>query len=226
MKKIIPVLLFLSATAFSQDKKPTDKEALLKVTVTDFNSVPRKSEIIIFENLKTKESFTGISGNDGKFSILIPKGCKYNIKFKSYIDEIDYNTIEIPSGEGQITSNLFIKIEPPKTFTLRNVLFDFGKATLKKESFKTLNDLVELMKIKTTMVIEIAGHTDNVGGAESNMKLSQERANSVRDYLIKNGVPATRVTAKGYGDTQPVDDNATDEGRQKNRRTEVKILSE
>ncbi len=226
MRKIIPLLLLLSFTAFAQDKKPTDKEALLKVTVTDFNNIPRKAEIIIFENQKTKENYSGISNKDGKFSILIPKASKYNIKFKSYIDEVDYNTIEIPAGEGQITSTLSIKIEPPKTFTLKNVLFDFAKATLKKESFKTLNDLAELMKIKNTMVIEIAGHTDNVGNAEFNMKLSQGRANSVRDYLIKNGIPAKRITARGYGDTQPVDDNATDEGRQKNRRSEVKILSE
>ncbi|MFA6924952.1 MAG: OmpA family protein, partial [Bacteroidales bacterium] len=178
-------------------------------------------------NQSTKKNITGISDKDGKFSILIPKGYKYNVKIKSFTDNKEYDVIEIPSKDGGlITTTLTLKFDPPKTFVLNNVLFDFAKATLKKESFKTLDDLLELLKIKNTMVIEIDGHTDNVGNPESNMKLSQERANSVRDYLIKNGIPAKRVTAKGYGDTQPVDDNATDEGRQKNRRTEVNVLSE
>jgi len=89
-----------------------------------------------------------------------------------------------------------------------------------------LNDLVEVMKLKPAMVIEIGGHTDNTGSKEINLKLSQGRADAVRNYLIQKGIPATRVTAKGYGDTQPVADNSTDEGRTKNRRTEVTVIKE
>ena len=76
------------------------------------------------------------------------------------------------------------------------------------------------------MEIEIAGHTDNVGTIESNIKLSKERANSVRNYLIKKGISAKRVIAKGYGETQAVADNLTPQGRKKNRRTEVRIIKE
>jgi outer membrane protein OmpA-like peptidoglycan-associated protein len=65
-----------------------------------------------------------------------------------------------------------------------------------------------------------------VGNAVTNLKLSQERANAVRDYLIKKGIPSNRVLAKGYGDTQPIDKNNTEEGKRKNRRTEVKILQD
>ncbi|MFA6925197.1 MAG: hypothetical protein WC223_13210, partial [Bacteroidales bacterium] len=83
MKKIL-ILIFIifNVTAFSQDLKPTEKEALLKVIVTDFKGNPRKSEIIIFENQSTKKNITGISDKDGKFSILIPKGYKNNVKIK------------------------------------------------------------------------------------------------------------------------------------------------
>ncbi len=82
------------------------------------------------------------------------------------------------------------------------------------------------MKLKPSLVIEISGHTDNTGTTEINMKLSQDRADAVRNYLIRKGISAERVTAKGYGDTEPVADNSTDEGKAKNRRTEVRIIKE
>jgi len=75
-------------------------------------------------------------------------------------------------------------------------------------------------------VIEISGHTDDVGDDASNLTLSQQRAESVRNYLIKKGIAANRVVAKGYGETMPVTTGTSDEARQKNRRTEVKILSQ
>ena len=82
------------------------------------------------------------------------------------------------------------------------------------------------MRFWKSLVIEIAGHTDDVGAAEANQTLSEDRANTVRDYLLKKGIALERVTAKGYGDTQPVADNSTAGGKQKNRRTEVRIISE
>jgi len=82
------------------------------------------------------------------------------------------------------------------------------------------------MKLKPALVIEISGHTDSIGSPESNLKLSLNRANSVRNYLINHGIKGDRVTALGSGDTQPVASNDTDDGRQQNRRTEVKIISE
>jgi len=82
------------------------------------------------------------------------------------------------------------------------------------------------MKLKETLVVEIAGHTDSTASAETNQKLSENRAQSVRNYLIKKGINKERITAVGYGETQPVADNGTEEGRQKNRRTEVRIIRE
>ena len=86
--------------------------------------------------------------------------------------------------------------------------------------------MAEYMKLKKTIVIEISGHTDNVGTPENNLKLSQDRANSVRAYLIKKGIAEARVSAKGYGDTQPIALNDTDANKQKNRRTEVRVIKE
>jgi outer membrane protein OmpA-like peptidoglycan-associated protein len=119
-----------------------------------------------------------------------------------------------------------LTIEPTKVYTLRNVHFDTGKATLRPESYAAINDLLEVMKNKKKMVIEIAGHTDDVGDDDSNLRLSQARAETVKNYLISKGIQKERVSAKGYGETQPAASNDTPEGKQENRRTEVRIIKE
>ena len=138
---------------------------------------------------------------------------------------MDYTKMVIPSDKDAIYEVL-IKIDPPKEFVLDNVYFDTGKSTLKPNSNKTLNDLVDVLKLKSTMVIEIQGHTDNVGDEEANVKLSQARAESVMKYLVSKGIEATRITAKGFGASKPVADNAAEEGRSKNRRTSLKVIKD
>jgi OmpA-OmpF porin, OOP family len=218
--------LVYSTKLQAQEKKATDTEALLNVTVTSMKDVPRPGEQINFVGKKTKKQFSGISDHSGKFSILIPKGDVYSIEYKNFSESVEYNTFEIKAEPGKIIYDLDIKYDPPRSFTLENVFFETGKSILRTESDKALNDLVEIMKIKTGLVIEIDGHTDNVGTPESNLKLSLDRANAVRNYLIQHGIAATRITAKGFGDTQPAATNDTEEGRQKNRRTEVTITKE
>jgi outer membrane protein OmpA-like peptidoglycan-associated protein len=112
----------------------------------------------------------------------------------------------------------------PKSFVLVDVNFETGKATLEDESFPVLDELVAYLNRKDDERIEVQGHTDNVGSAVSNLKLSDDRANTVRAYLLMKGIDPSRVIAKGYGMSQPVSDNKTDEGRAQNRRTEVRIL--
>lgn len=229
MKSIHLIITFLLhyLLTYSQTLQPTETEALVNVLVTDFSNKPRVEDLVILESVKTKKIYSGITDENGKFSILVPKEDKYNIKYKNLMDSIDYKKqIEIPAFDGLLTQELVLRYEPPKTIILRNINFDFGKATLRSESYPALNDLVEAMKLKKTLVVEIGGHTDDVGRDEDNMKLSEERARSVRNYLLKQGISAERVFAKGYGETRPIADNSTEEGRQMNRRTEVKIISE
>jgi len=109
------------------------------------------------------------------------------------------------------------------TFELKNIFFDFGKASLRDESKVELNKLVDIMK-RSEIVIELGGHTDSIGSDEANLRLSQDRVNSVKQYLVDNGINGDRIQAVGYGETQPLESNTTEEGRQKNRRVEVKIL--
>lgn len=107
--------------------------------------------------------------------------------------------------------------------TLKNVFFDFDKTELKPESFVELDRLVSYLQ-HNSVRIEIGGHTDDQGSEDYNDRLSENRAKSVYDYLIQKGIPADRLTYKGYGKRIPVADNSTDEGRAANRRTEFKII--
>ncbi|MFI5298100.1 MAG: OmpA family protein [Polyangiales bacterium] len=102
----------------------------------------------------------------------------------------------------------------------QQIHFEFDKAKIKPDSFAILDAVVQVLKDNTELTIEIGGHTDNKGNADYNKKLSQARAESVRTYLIDHGVSAGRLTAKGYGAEVPIESNATESGRAKNRRVE------
>jgi outer membrane protein OmpA-like peptidoglycan-associated protein len=225
MKKIITFLILVpSCYMNAQDLQPTETEALLTVVVVDKAQKALEGETVSFIATKDKKVYSGVTKANGKFDVLVPEGDTYKVQYKAFSENQDYNVLKIPSPEGTVNFEYKLIISPPKTYTLDNVFFDTGKSTLKPESSKELNELVEYMLLKKTLKIEIAGHTDNVGNKDANQKLSEDRANSVRSYLIKKGVEGTRVLAKGYGDTQPIADNNTEEGKQKNRRTEVRSL--
>ena len=108
------------------------------------------------------------------------------------------------------------------SIAVRNILFDTGKATIRPESAGALATIAEVLKGDPALKIEIQGHTDNVGAAAANLKLSQDRAAAVKAYLVQTGgIAATRLTTAGLGDTKPVADNKTEDGRAQNRRVEL-----
>jgi outer membrane protein OmpA-like peptidoglycan-associated protein len=115
-------------------------------------------------------------------------------------------------------------IEKTGSVAVYGINFDTGKATLTADSEKVLQEVLSLMKQQGEWRFEVQGHTDNVGGKGANQKLSDDRAATVVGWLVKNGVDKARLTAKGYGDTQPVGENTSDEGRAKNRRVELKKI--
>lgn len=117
-------------------------------------------------------------------------------------------------------------IPEPGKIALLDVYFDTGKATLKAESKKAIRNVTSIMKAMPTMTIELRGHTDstnNTGDPAFNNKLSQQRADAVKEALISNGIVADRIVSRGFGDTVPVANNSTEDGRARNRRTEFVI---
>jgi OOP family OmpA-OmpF porin len=104
-----------------------------------------------------------------------------------------------------------------------DINFDFNKWEIKPEFHKSLDDQVSFLKQNTELIVEVQGHTDNLGTKEANQLVSERRANSVRDYFIQKGVPAKRLIAKGYDYTVPLTSNDTKEGRAKNRRVQLSV---
>ncbi|MCE3280056.1 MAG: hypothetical protein K0S44_2247 [Bacteroidetes bacterium] len=225
MKYLIASLLLLSVLcSTAQTLEPTETDALINVIVVDKSQKFLEGEKVTFVSQTTKKAYSGVTKADGKFDVLGPEGESYNVLFSAFGENKDYNVLKVPAMEGTVTFEYKLIINPPKMYTLDNVFFDTGKSTLKTESFKELNELAEYMLLKKSLKVEIAGHTDNVGNKDANQKLSEDRAKSVKAYLVKKGIQADRVVAKGYGDTQPVSDNDSDAGKQKNRRTEVRSM--
>jgi outer membrane protein OmpA-like peptidoglycan-associated protein len=119
---------------------------------------------------------------------------------------------------------VIVPIEVGQSIRLNNIFFDPAKSILKKESFPELDRVSDFLNASPELKIEIAGHTDNVGNATTNQKLSFNRAKAVTDYVIKKGVAKDRVVAKGYGAAKPVASNKTKDGKAQNRRVEFTVL--
>lgn len=163
----------------------------------------------------------------GYFALDSPQYGDYQVKVHAdgYMSIVDSLFVPEKEIDQFVTQNFYLK--PLKVGTavrLNNIFFDFDKAILRPESYAELNMVVELLKKNDQMEIEIGGHTDNMGSDEYNIKLSDERANAVRKYLVGEWISENRVSAKGYGKNKPEVSNDTDEGRQINRRVEFVIL--
>lgn len=104
-----------------------------------------------------------------------------------------------------------------------NLNFDFGKATIRESSFASLDKLAKTLIDAKNWKLDVAGHTDNKGSDDFNLKLSQNRADAVKDYLVKKGVDAELINAQGFGETKPIVPNDNDANRERNRRVEFKI---
>jgi outer membrane protein OmpA-like peptidoglycan-associated protein len=114
---------------------------------------------------------------------------------------------------------------PPvkKKIVLRSVHFDFNKANIRKDAVPVLDEAVSVLKTEGTVAVIVAGHTDGIGSDAYNMKLSKRRADAVRDYLVKGGIPAKRIRVEAFGKRNPVASNDTADGRAQNRRVELNL---
>lgn len=163
----------------------------------------------------------------GEYKIVLPYGVNYDFSANAeghigVSENLDLTSVgEYKEIERDLS---LVPIEVGSTVRLNNIFFETGSATLKSESYGELNRVVKFLNNNPTIKIELGGHTDNVGSDASNQKLSQQRVNSVMDYLLAQGVDAAKMLAKGYGESKPVDTNDTEEGRQNNRRVEFIIL--
>ncbi len=175
----------------------------------------------LFRSLDRDENITKTANSD---NVSLREGDKYNITVhpKGYMFAnftINLNTDQRTSLEIPLTA-----LRVGSKLLLHDILFDNNQAFLRPESYAELERVIRLMNENPELKIEIQAHTDNVGSASSNKRLSDRRADSALQYLIENGVEPTRMRSIGFGATKPVADNSTEEGRQLNRRVELLII--
>ena len=209
----------------------TDIEAALVVLKgivrSSKDSIPLGAKITVIDNA-TQQSMGVYESNNssGKYIVILPEGKNYGIRVESPGYLFYSKNIHIPVLEQyhEIEDEVYLdQMEVGTKITLRNVFFDVDKATLRPESEAELAKLVEVLKNNKSMKIQISGHTDSDGNEDHNLKLSEERAHAVVDYLVAKGIDAYRLTFKGFGETKPVVANDTPENKQMNRRTEIEI---
>lgn len=198
-------------------------------TVTNMKSKEKVGAYVLVEDLNTGELIAVNKSNSvtGKYLIVLPAGRTYSVSANKEGFFFYSQTFEVlaKARYQEITKDIELKpIEKGAKVVLNNIFFDTGKATLSPQSRLELEKALDLMKTNPSMIIEVGGHTDNVGEDATNMKLSHERAKAVREYLVNAGIAAARVQAKGYGESSPIATNDTEDGRKSNRRTEFIIL--
>lgn len=198
--------------------------------VTDkSNGAPVEADVELFD-LATGKLTTGAYSDPktGEFLVCLPSGKDYalNASADGYLFfSANYSIAKNGTATKPIELPVPLdRIGTGQTIELRNIFFNTASAALLPASDAELNKLKKLLDTNISLKVEVGGHTDNAGDDASNQKLSEQRANAVRDHLIGAGIDAARITAKGYGETKPVADNGTEQGRALNRRTEVTVL--
>lgn len=223
------------------NEKITGNERIIPVTISiqskDFKKIPNQSFTLISQDKSFNQKLK--TDQDGNFTIDLIEKNRYSIRTTYNNFEYSDNFI-VPIGAKSYTFKLILPVTISSTdiptqssagkyleiFTLENVTFETASWELKPESFSYLDSLVERLKRKPTMEIEIAGHTDDIGSDEDNLILSQRRAETVYNYLTSKGIEPERITPIGYGEHYPLATNRTPEGRAKNRRIEIRVIRE
>ncbi len=187
--------------------------------------VESEAKIAVTESGRTVFSCT--TDVDGYCQVMLLKNKDYKLIVNKFGKEFNLDLDLPPDPDlAEYTFHLKIKVVERyiRSFVLDNVYFDYNKWDLKPESNAALNSLYDMLKADPAMKIEIGGHTDSDGPDAFNMQLSQRRADAVKNYLVTKGISAGRLLTKGYGETTPIASNTTDEGKAKNRRTEIKVI--
>lgn len=180
-------------------------------------------------NVNTKDTAVVASSDseNGSYLVVLPASENYALlaEKQGYLFHSENFELDLGTDKSHFTKNIDLQpIEAGRSVVLKNVFFDVDKYDLKPASHTELNKLTELLNANPNIKIEISGYTDNQGNAAANQILSENRAKAVYQYLIDHSISGTRLMYKGYGQTNPIATNDTEEGRALNRRTEFRVL--
>lgn len=225
MKKLFfaSVMSFLSIWGTAQDS------AYVDIILTDFDSIPEVGGIVKIFNADQSFSLKGLTDQKGLFETRLPLGQTLTIDIEKF-DTVFHFTQKIPVNTyGDYKIPFHIKIQyltnVVRRFTLP-VYFESAKHELDSQDKQSIDQLLKELNENQNMKIEIGAHTDADGNEGYNQALSQRRANAVRAYLLDQGIEASRIAAKGYGESKPAHSNETEMGKAKNRRVEILVAQE
>src|SRR5258708_3102934 len=216
---------------------------IVKGKLVDAKTGKPISAKIIYEKLPDGKEVGKTYSNpeNGEYEIHLPGGYLYGFRAEAKDHLSEHQNLDLRNFKEPGTVREDMKLQPVQEevviapikvapveenakITLNNIFFDFDKSDLKTESFPELNRIADLMKEKTGMQIELAGHTDQIGSEEYNLGLSERRARAVANHLIGKGITKERISVVFFGESKPIDLSGTKEGYAKNRRVEFKII--
>ncbi|SNC77197.1 WD40-like Beta Propeller Repeat [Hymenobacter gelipurpurascens] len=220
-----------SKDIFRINLKPTFKPevvTLIRGKVLDAATKKPIVSVIHYENLLTGEEI-GVAESspiDGSYTIVLPSGAHYGYRAeaKDYLAESDNLDVTDRQKYSEVNQDLYlVPFAVGQTIKLNNIFFAQSKYVLRETSYPELQRLIKTLKAYPQVEIKIEGHTDNQGDPALNLKLSQDRVNEVKRYLVSKGITGNRITTEGFGDKKPIASNEQEETRRLNRRVEFRI---
>tara|TARA_Y100000746_G_scaffold232110_1_gene247892 strand:- start:1281 stop:1955 length:675 start_codon:yes stop_codon:yes gene_type:complete len=222
IKKVIVVSFFiLSNQIFSYG---FNEKTLTNITLKNEFGIAYPNAKIIFSSLDT--NFILTVDNNGKSTFNLKQGIEFTVSCFIGKEKYDFeDKIYIEKNKNIREVNIDLQFDLYESiFEINNLNFDSGKYEIQKKYFNVLENLILLLNEQNKINIEIAGHTDSIGDNKANQILSEKRAISVKKFLVENSINSNRIFCVGYGEKQPVESNKTKNGREKNRRIEIRIL--
>lgn len=224
MRKLIPLLFVLFTCATITSSAQNANDTLILVTGKIFNSADSAALRVnlLYEKLPYYDDIGMAStGVDGSFNLQLIKGKNYNFSVKK--EGWKPFSLELKI-KNENSLNFYIEEDIVELRKLENLIFSRGSDKISESSFEELNGLAQWLKDHPTIVLQLEGHTDFAGNADANLRLSEARVISVKEYLTKQGVKKNRLLTKAFGGTQPVTEERTDEAKTLNRRVEARVI--
>ena len=224
MKKILLFLILLNQLIIAQNSEINSDFARTTITIKNEFNIPYQNTRILIKG--STKNYTFISDIQGNGIIDLKKGEEFRVSCFVNGEEFKFDeVIYIEKNKNIISANIDLQFDLYESiFEIKNLNFKTAKYNIEEKYFQELDNLKSLLVNENEIKIEIAGHTDNNGSELANQLLSENRAKSVKSYLVKNGIDKLRINCVGYGEKQPIADNNSKQGREKNRRIEIRIL--
>ena len=224
MKKILLFLILLNQLIIAQNSEINSDFARTTITIKNEFNIPYPNTRILIKG--STKNYTFISDVKGNGIIDLKKGEEFKVSCFVNSEEFKFDeVIYIEKNKNIISANIDLQFDLYESiFEIKNLNFKTAKYNIEEKYFQELDNLKSLLVNENEIKIEIAGHTDNNGSELANQLLSENRAKSVKSYLVKNGIDKLRINCVGYGEKQPIANNNSKQGREKNRRIEIRIL--